>query len=171
MKKLIVCLLLGLSTASVAGEVAELYKKSGDHSFTLVDALPSTSNGVTEVGMERTSCFGTCPVYSVIIERDGTFRYDGGRYAPKAGQWTGHVRKWDLDNLTAFICDTDYMKLASHYEIGYTDSPTAYTTVITDGKRKIISNYADAGPIKLWAIQQLIDKLLLEATWDPVKKP
>jgi hypothetical protein len=47
-----------------------------------------------------------------------------------------------------------------------TDNPTVYTTVVMDGKRKVVSNYANAGPTKLWAIEQLIDKLLLEAKWD-----
>ena len=52
-----------------------------------------------------------------------------------------------------------------------TDQPTCYTTVVMHGERKMVRNYANAGPTKLWAIEQIIDKLLLEAEWDePTEK-
>jgi hypothetical protein len=50
-----------------------------------------------------------------------------------------------------------------------TDNSTVYSTVVIGGKRKVISNYANAGPTKLWAVEQLIHKLVLEATWDEDK--
>ena len=40
------------------------------------------------------------------------------------------------------------------------------------GRRKTVRNYGNAGPTKLWAVEQLIDKLLLEAKWDqPMREP
>jgi hypothetical protein len=50
--------------------------------------------------------------------------------------------------------------------------PAVYTSVTKRDRRKVIRNYANAGPTKLWAIEQLIDKLLLEAEWDsPRREP
>jgi hypothetical protein len=34
------------------------------------------------------------------------------------------------------------------------------------GKRKLVKNYGDLGPTKLWAFQQAIDSLLTEVEWD-----
>jgi hypothetical protein len=58
------------------------------------------------------------------------------------------------------------MDLADAYTIAVTDNPTVYTTVVMNGQRKIISNYANAGPKTLWAIEELIDHLLDKATWN-----
>ena len=58
------------------------------------------------------------------------------------------------------------MDLQDSYWRPVTDNPAAFTTAVIGGKRKVVSNYADAGPSKLWPIEQLIDKILLEATWD-----
>ena len=62
------------------------------------------------------------------------------------------------------------MDLENTYDRFVTDNPTAYTTVVMNANRKVIKNYAHAGPTKLWAIEQLIDKLMLEARWDNEKK-
>lgn len=52
------------------------------------------------------------------------------------------------------------------YSCPVTDFPNVYTMVKMRGKQKVVKNYANAGPSKLWAIEQLIDKLLLEAEWE-----
>ena len=56
--------------------------------------------------------------------------------------------------------------MRDEYETSVTDNPTVYAYIVMSGKKKIIRNYANSGPTKLWAIQELIDKLLLEAEWD-----
>ena len=42
--------------------------------------------------------------------------------------------------------------------------------VVRNGKRKTVSNYANAGPMKLWAIESLIDDLLRNAQWRDSQK-
>ena len=64
------------------------------------------------------------------------------------------------------------MELEDGYTGLDTDNPTTYTMVVMNGKRKTVSNYANAGPTKLWAIEQLIDDLMAKAKWDgPQKTP
>ena len=45
-----------------------------------------------------------------------------------------------------------------------------YTTVVMNGKRKVIRNYANAGPTTLWAIEQLIDSLMTKVKWGETQK-
>lgn len=55
---------------------------------------------------------------------------------------------------------------------GVTDNPTTFTMVVMNGKRKTIRNYANSGPTKLWAIEQLIDGLMSKGKWSvPGKAP
>ena len=119
--------------------------------------------------MERTRCYGTCPAYTVIIKSDGTFHYKAERNVKRPGEHTGKISEWKLKELFEFIKDADYFALEDKYWITVTDHSTVYTYVVMNGKKKIISNYANSGPPKLWAIEQLIDYLLLDAEWDNEK--
>jgi hypothetical protein len=105
-----------------------------------------------------------------VVKSDGSFRYSGGKYAERLGEFTGTIREWEFNNLAHFIRDSDYMNLETDYRAGITDSSTTYTTVVMNGKKKVISNYAGAGPTKLWAIEHLIDDLMEKAEWKPVAK-
>jgi hypothetical protein len=58
------------------------------------------------------------------------------------------------------------MQFDDSYSREITDCATTYTMVVMNGKRKTISNYANAGPTKLWAIEQLIDDLMAKAKWE-----
>jgi hypothetical protein len=62
------------------------------------------------------------------------------------------------------------MGFESEYSRMITDHATTYTTVVMNGKRKVIRNYANAGPTALWAIEQLIDGLITKAQWDGAQK-
>jgi hypothetical protein len=172
MKKL--SLMIGIAAVAfistmLGGEIASEYKA---HAIKTPQVIEKSSNyaqiriedtGITEIGMERTQCYGRCPAYTVVIRKDGTLHYRGEQNAKLQGWHTGKADKWELKNLFQFIRDSDYFAMQDEYLAPETDSPTVYTYVVQNGKKKIISNYANGGPTKLWAIEQLIDKLLLEA--------
>jgi hypothetical protein len=167
---------LGVCSSAYAGELAELHKKTVGTGGIRQDIFPdrnksrSEEHGITEIGLERTLCFGTCPAYTVIVKSDGTLRYKGERFVQKVGEHTGRVEVWQFNNLARFIKDEGYMDLKNTYSISAYDLSTTYSTVVVDGKRKIIKNYGNSGPTKLWAIEELIDKMVLEAQWDDEKK-
>jgi hypothetical protein len=179
MKKLL--LIIGIAAVFFVstmwgGEIASEYKAHHDK-VTLqeligsrdIDQSRANDTGITEIGMERTGCYGKCPAYTVIIKSDGTLRYKGEQYAKLKGEHAGKTSQWELNGLFQFIRDSGYFAMQDGYFADVTDLPTVYTYVVQDGKKKIISNYAISGPTKLWAIEQIIDKLLLEAKWDSEK--
>ena len=102
----------------------------------------------------------------MIIKADGTLRYHGKQHVERKGKHTGQIEQWQFNALAMFIKEAGYMELKPYYTALVTDMPTAYTMVVSGGQRKTVSNYGAVGPAKLWAIEQLIDKLVLEAKWD-----
>ena len=166
------CLIAASGLAAFAGEIADLYAKAVKEGH----VHPATewsdfddkvkTYGITEFGVERTECMGQCPVYGVSIKSDGTFRYHGESNVSRKGNYTGRIAPWEFGKLMEFIKESGYMDLQDSYAAGVTDLPTVYTTVVMDGKRKVISDYAGAGPAKLWAVEQLIDNVLINAEWD-----
>lgn len=169
-------------TPASAGELAEQFVKlhpGGDTDFDERGLSPgsrpfspqSRPTGVTEIGLERGGCFGTCPQYTVRITSDGRVRYYGERYVSRLGTHTGHIPLCCFQPLAELIHDAGVAGFRDSYEdMSVTDGETTYTLFVIDGKQKLISNYFNTGPAVLWAIEQLIDKLVQETKWDPPKK-
>ena len=153
-----------------SGELSDYYFKHATNRLDFPKSRPSrpaTNNGITEIGIERTVCFGSCPAYTFIVGSDGNFRYKGERHVELTGEFTGKVSVKEFNQLAQFILDSDYLDLKDSYHPMVTDQPTVFTTVVANGKRKVVSNYANGGPTKLWAIEQLIDHLMMTAEWKP----
>src|SRR5262245_57957328 len=178
MKVPTIAILITSGLFAPGGEISDLFiKQSRDpcrsadmRHFVNHDEVASTNHGITEVGIERTICFGTCPAYTFILKNDGTFRYKGEEYVERKGEFTGTIPLWQFHQLAQFIRDSGYIELADAYSRTVTDHPTVFTTVVMNGKRKVISNYANSGPATLWAIEQLIDDLMAKADWRPPPK-
>lgn len=123
-------------------------------------------HGVTEIGIERTACFGTCPTYLFIAYSDGRFRYEGYKHIERKGAYSGTFHPRDFHQLARYVKEIGYMELHDRYKFPGTDSPTTYTMVVMNGQRKTISNYGGGGPAKLWALEQLIGNMMSNANWD-----
>ena len=54
-----------------------------------VNAQDSKSN--VAITLERTACFGTCPVYTVNILEDGTVIYEGQDFVSVTGKQTAEI--------------------------------------------------------------------------------
>lgn len=129
--------------------------------------LAKDKDQITEVTLERTACFGFCPMYKVTLRRDGTISYNGKRYVQLEGAYEGTV--YGFDRLAQLILSRGYFKLKDNYAIGATDLPSTITSVVRNGKRKTITNYGDAGPIELWGIEMAIDGMLKGAKLEKAK--
>ena len=124
------------------------------------------SDRITEISLRRTACYGNCPVYKVVIQNDGSFFYQGESHVKRLGDHRGKVGLLRLKKLKEFIIESEFMALENAYSIMETDHASAYTSVVLDGVKKEINNYGESGPAVLWAIEELIDMLLIDAEWD-----
>jgi hypothetical protein len=171
MKILLIGFLITVTLLAVGGEISDIHKNARNKTTDFTKSrshndVASTNHGITEIGIERTGCYGSCPIYTFIVKSDGTFRYKGADYVERKGEFSGTIPIWYFHRLAQFVKDSGFTELEDDYSRMVTDNPTIYTMVIMNGKRKTISNYADAGPTKLWAIEQLIDDLMAKAKWN-----
>jgi hypothetical protein len=158
-----------------SGELSDYYFKHTTNRLDSPKIIPlrvATNHSISEIGIERTVCLGGCPAYTFIAKGDGTFRYRGEKHVQRTGEYTGTISVPQFHKLAQFILDSGYLELEDAYSGMITDQPTVYTSVVlsaVSGKRKVISNYANTGPTKLWAIEQLIDQLMTTAKWKELK--
>ncbi len=123
------------------------------------------SHGITEIGLRRTACRGGCPVYRVVIREDVSFEYIGEKFVQRQGEYPGSVSRKSFDKLAELIEEVGFMDLDESYAVPRTCQATVFTTIVSNGVKKTVSNYGGGGPAVLWAIEELIDKLVLEGEW------
>jgi hypothetical protein len=161
--------LLVASSLALGGEISDYHTKRARDKLdyeqkSRSDEVAFTNHGIIEIGIERSGCYGSCPIYSFIVKNDGTARYNGVEHVERKGAFTGTTPVFYFHSLAQFIRDSGYMELKDIYTSGIRHGSTTYTLVVMNGKRKTVSN-ADAGPTKLWAIEQLIDSLVGKTQW------
>jgi Domain of unknown function (DUF6438) len=59
--------------------------------LTTIPALCKNRVVMDEFSLERTECFGPCPVYKVTIRLDGSVRYVGKKNVQRIGTYTGNA--------------------------------------------------------------------------------
>jgi Domain of unknown function (DUF6438) len=82
------------------------------------------------ITLERTTCFGTCPAYSVRITSDGSVDYEGKQFV----RVTGHV--------SATVPAEDVAGLVDAFEqIGYFGLDDSYRFVVNaDGSHSLVTD-------------------------------
>ena len=166
-------LLVGLvvSVPATAGELANLHAERMSFGGTVgrprpPEQIERTDHGIMEIGIEKTECFGDCQAYEARIRSDGTLVWRGHANVKRMGHRTGRVSQAMFHQIAILMRDSGFMKWADDYTLPVTDHQSVYTLVVAEKRSKIIRNYANAGPSQLWAIEQLIEKMLVQATWN-----
>ena len=119
------------------------------------------------ITLERTACFGTCPVYKLAIYPDGSVVYDGKEYVRVKEVQNYRIDAGAVQELIAKFQNAHYFSLASKYdtiktadgkEMSVTDLPTTYTSLSLDGRTKKVEDYVGA-PKELLQLEDEIDRL------------
>jgi len=113
--------------------------------------------------LERTACYGTCPMYSLTVYRDGTVEYNGEQFVKTQGKATGQITPAEVTQLDDLFTNAHYFDLKDAYtDYDVTDNPSAKTSYSSGGKTKTIDHYygdSDA-PEVLSTIEDGIDKIV-----------
>ena len=97
--------------------------------------------------LERTSCFGTCPVYSVEIAANGVVTFTGKAFVRKMNA-TRQINFRTFRSVVAHLDSAGFFRLNDSYHPGdpgckkaVTDAPSATLSVVDHGRSKIVSFY------------------------------
>ncbi|MGH1334595.1 MAG: DUF6438 domain-containing protein [Aureispira sp.] len=119
------------------------------------------------LSLERTTCYGRCPYYSIKIYADGRAVYEGKKNVPLLGKYTTTAPPAIVQQLLDKAATIDYTKLHPKYPIqglGIIDFPVCISSVRQNGELKTIYNRNDA-PATLVAYEHLFDELTENLPW------
>jgi len=102
--------------------------------------------------LERTACFGTCPIYTIEIFNDGSGIYTGKRFVEKIGKIQFNVKKKDLENILKQAKKIGFNKFNDTYTEPVTDLPTTFIQI----KDKKIKDHSGS-PKELRELENSID--------------
>jgi Domain of unknown function (DUF6438) len=120
---------------------------------------------VSEISLEQTPCFGSCPVDKVVLRPDGTATYIGRRFVERIGTYEGKFAEGDFERLAGLMQSMKFFGMDDRYDRPITDHPSVITSAVLEGEVKRVVNYADAGPITLWGIEKAIRGVVAEIEW------
>ena len=136
----------------------------------------SLAAAVPVITLERGACFGSCPVYKLSIFADGSVEYEGKEFVRVKGKAKGQITTEALEELVREFEKIDYFKLDDNYQPGnkncpegWTDYPSAITSLNGKEKQKTIRHYHGCKGStvldQLTALEDKIDEVVNTKRW------
>ena len=166
-----------LSSVAVDLNITQLVDgNKGVHAMIPKTIFVSQKGSDDSITLERTACFGTCPMYKVAITSDGTVTFNGERFTKTTGMAKGKISPADFRQLVSEFEKINYFSLPDNYAPGtpvcpqrITDMPSANTSIRLKGKTKSVSHYYGCGNsealAKLTALEKKIDEVAGTQMW------
>jgi hypothetical protein len=107
----------------------------------------------TIIRLQRTSCFGPCPIYTVTIDAGGTVTYEGTKFVRVVGRQTARVSPQTVATLLSSAGRIRFFDLNDAYRVipnpdgtvtTITDLPTTIVTISVNGRTKGVEDYVGA---------------------------
>src|SRR6476469_10321975 len=71
---------------------------------------------ITKIVLERTTCFGVCPVYTLTVQSSGRVEFVGAKHVWETGQHRGKISRADFARLVKKIEEINFFALKSRYD-------------------------------------------------------
>ena len=108
------------------------------------------------ISLEKTACFGRCPVFKIIIYNNGECLYNGIKFVKKSGEYNLKINKREIDEILSQAKEIGFDNLKNEYSEMITDLPTTYIMI----NNKKIKDYYGA-PKELKELESLIESMIL----------
>lgn len=119
------------------------------------------------ITMEKTVCFGTCPVYKVQIYPNGLANYTGEMHVQKIGQYRRQLSPETISDLIRSFQRADFWSLEDEYIGEVTDLPTTYLSFQYEGRSKKVKDLINA-PQHLIDLENEVAAIAESPGWEKV---
>jgi uncharacterized protein DUF6438 len=118
------------------------------------------------ISLERTPCFGSCPIYKATLHRDGRIElHVTDNFSVPNGDWEGKIGTRMFGRLCYSLDSIKFQSLKSSYRAHWTDDTTCIVTASAGDKSKAVSDYGKVAPIGLWMFQESVDAIVKNVKW------
>jgi len=127
-------------------------------------ALKSTNDEIPVLYIEKTACYGTCPVYRTEIFLTGKMIFQGTANTKLTGRYCATIDKNILNRLIDAFNTQLYFSFNDAYLSRVKDLPTTTTRINYNGKQKKVLDY-DKAPRELKALEKMLETIVDTTSW------
>ncbi|HEY2861660.1 MAG TPA: TonB family protein [Terracidiphilus sp.] len=148
--------------------------------ITMSDCPTGTDENVPEshsesdyVEVSRSSCYGTCPAYTVRVNSSGLVSWTGHGYVIAEGDRTAMISADTARELIEKFRTAAFWSYCRAYTRSITDNPGTQITVSLGGHTRTISDYAKSSPKELLELLAEVDRVSNSHQWrhgDPTRE-
>jgi Domain of unknown function (DUF6438) len=128
---------------------------------------PKVDNNVM-VSLQRTPCFGQCPVFKIQLFNDGKVVYEGRAFCKRMGTHKATASPELIKAIQQKASDIKYLSLNEKYPKGesmITDIPTTVSYIKFGSESKMIHNNYDA-PTELIEFERWLEQQFEGLKWE-----
>lgn len=119
--------------------------------------------------LERTPCFGKCPVYTMDIDADGKVNYHGHNFTDHKGHWTKTLSADQQRDLTRLMRESDFFSYDTLYDdAGISDLPSIIIAYTANGETHRVT-FRYGGPVTFRQLAEKIEAIVTEEGYSPVQ--
>lgn len=119
------------------------------------------------IQLERTECFGECPVYRLMLSRDGRAAYEGMAHVERMGRYVGEIPLRTFARLVFAVQRISFMDFDEDYSVRVTDLPSTIITVVESetGAEHRVRDYGGQAPPEFWMLAETLDAVAARIEW------
>jgi len=133
--------------------------------------LAPPSHKIETIEYSTSGCFGTCPIFEMVINSDGTASWFAARYnainkKEVKGHFTSRINIGKHNEIVSLLNYIDFSKLQNTYAVDWTDDQSSTLKITYDnGKTKLIEDYGLIGTYGLDRLYQMLFELRTNEKW------
>lgn len=120
---------------------------------------------ILEVSIQRTACFGSCPIYDMALTRSGSARYNGVQWSARIGHFLAPVDSATFSRVAGVALENGFLAMDTAYVVPVTDLPTTITCLRWATGSHCVRRYGWTAPPGLIAIENAIDSASAGLKW------
>lgn len=127
------------------------------------DSKNLEKNGRLVLSMERTACFGRCPIYQIKLYQNGLLVYNAEQFTDTVGCFYSVLTKPEIAVIEEKLKQANFFGLADSYPVGVqtpTDLPSCIVFYNKNGRQKTVTDKRFKSPEMLTYIENSIDSLV-----------
>lgn len=147
---------------SICKQDTLIFRKNG---FVEYNRAPQDCR-IEKIVFSTNACYGTCPIFTLQLARNGAATYHAEQYNKLKGDFTAVVQAQPLTEVWALLNYLNFPRLQNNYSVSVTDQPTCTLTITYGGgKVKTIEDYGEQGTFGLRQVYDLLFALRTTQAW------
>ncbi len=118
--------------------------------------------------LQRTPCFGQCPVYTLNVYSSGLAVLEGKRFFDHIGTFKGQFTPADFSQIMDAASDAGFFQMNHVYDAPVTDLPSTTLIIRTESAEHWTYNRMNS-PDELRALETTVEEMIKGKAWEEQK--